>query len=1008
PIFGSIIARRGMSAFTAGETREIVFTYFEYFASPPAGARGIKILADEQDRLYEAGSEENNIFTYQLTSFYPDLLIEDPRQPGGNVNAGEFRLRPDQLKMRVRNAGQTAITSPFNILFQWTDSNNNPVGDPAVLNYSGGLATSRFFTPAGSYDRFLDGESYDFDSSQYPVIDQYVRNKPSGAARLRITLDPDNAIQELDERNNILSAEPSPTVDLAVLSARIEYEPYRLVINVRNNGPDDLPSISGNDLTLYWADEMGRPVRASNGVVLPNAFIVRRGMLAFGAGQEREQIFDASYLTNPPVGGAAIWIKADEQDRLYEAGSEENNILVYYLALPQTTGEEQAGQDEDLVADELAQEVAGSPAPSAQISLTAVEIIETERPGESIGRIVKIREQLGEEVAGEIAKEAESLKETAQTRKLAEKIDKAKDPKVLPGSPLYFFKNSWRAINSTLTFNLEKKTELKLRFANEKILEANKLSDLGKDDQVAKHLKSYEQDLQDAQSLLLKLKDKNQEAAKTMAGKVLGSQLRQQVLVGKFEKGASDENLAEIINVREKVSAGIGQTIGLIQDEEKITRVLSAAFSSEGSFGKPLRNLEVLKAIEEKVPEQAQSAIRLAQENSLQRFKNQFESMAVSQQDLLPDYLENAGGKATAYLKVFDDLKFAELKGGTQGQIATVKQELLSNLGEQIKEAQEKNPALLKGLLSDISGGTMGNLRVIKEMENNFSPELASTAVSDIKKEATGNFQAKLASLTSLEAEEKFIKETSARSADVSQIEIIKEVKESLPQKEKQIAEKLQAESLAVIKTKVAEAQKEKEQEKKEAKIRTIAGDDSKQIETIKEIQGAIGRKAADSLISAQAKNLKIKSEAVEIKQEAVKKEEKKEEVKIPEEKTPVKLPAPSVKAAPKELLLETKQDLTKTVEGDLIYFQAIAVMSSGEKKDVTLEADWQVLGLIGSMAKPGVFRAKLDLSVSELGESFGTVIATWKDAQSGEIFLAKSPVLKIKAKVENETDLRG
>ena len=45
------------------------------------------------------------------------------------------------------------------------------------------------------------------------------------------------------------------------------------------------------------------------------------------------------------------------------------------------------------------------------------------------------------------------------------------EPRILPGNPLYFFKGFARAVQSVTTFSPEKKAELKLRFANEKIIE---------------------------------------------------------------------------------------------------------------------------------------------------------------------------------------------------------------------------------------------------------------------------------------------------------------------------------------------------------------------------------------------------------------------------------------------------------------------------------------------------------------------------------------------------------
>ncbi|MFH1181281.1 MAG: hypothetical protein V1705_02750, partial [bacterium] len=211
-----------------------------------------------------------------------DLVIENTG-PGGNVDVGEFRLRPDRLFMRVRNQGREIITNPVEIGFQWINSSNEAVGSGASFTFDQDLATSRIVVPAGT-SRVFDGASYDFDSNQVPAIDRYIENKPSQAARLRIALDPNNLILEMDERNNALTAAPTPVVDLEVVSARIALTPYyQLIVTARNNSQTSVPSIAGNDLTLYWTDEAGQPIFGS--------IIARRGMSAFTAGETREIVF---------------------------------------------------------------------------------------------------------------------------------------------------------------------------------------------------------------------------------------------------------------------------------------------------------------------------------------------------------------------------------------------------------------------------------------------------------------------------------------------------------------------------------------------------------------------------------------------------------------------------------------------------------------------------------------------------------------------------------------------
>lgn len=95
------------------------------------------------------------------------------------------------------------------------------------------------------------------------------------------------------------------------------------------------------------------------------------------------------------------------------------------------------------------------------------------------------------------------------------------------------------------------------------------------------------------------------------------------------------------------------------------------------------------------------------------------------------------------------------------------------------------------------------------------------------------------------------------------------------------------------------------------------------------------------------------------------------------------------------ELIIKNSGVLAGILEGSPVSFSAILKGSSGEEKDVTNEVSWEVLGPIGKMEKPGFFVPQLDLSVSDLGEGFGYVVATWKGS-NGEVLLGKSGQIQV------------
>jgi len=100
-------------------------------------------------------------------------------------------------------------------------------------------------------------------------------------------------------------------------------------------------------------------------------------------------------------------------------------------------------------------------------------------------------------------------------------------------------------------------------------------------------------------------------------------------------------------------------------------------------------------------------------------------------------------------------------------------------------------------------------------------------------------------------------------------------------------------------------------------------------------------------------------------------------------------------------LEIVTTHTLRGVVEGERIFFKAIAIMGNGARREVTNEVSWRVVGPIGTMVKPGVFVTALDESVAEFGIGTGSVVAVWKDSLSRKEVFGKTPIFTVDPKVE-------
>lgn len=89
------------------------------------------------------------------------------------------------------------------------------------------------------------------------------------------------------------------------------------------------------------------------------------------------------------------------------------------------------------------------------------------------------------------------------------------EPKTLPNSPFYFLKDFWRQLRLTLTFNSVKKTELRLQFANEMLIEAKKLVEkTGNQELFQKAIDKYQKQIEKIQNQVEKFKNEDKDDIK--------------------------------------------------------------------------------------------------------------------------------------------------------------------------------------------------------------------------------------------------------------------------------------------------------------------------------------------------------------------------------------------------------------------------------------------------------------------------------------------------------------
>ncbi|MDP3779063.1 MAG: Kazal-type serine protease inhibitor domain-containing protein [bacterium] len=526
----------------------------------------------------------------------------------------------------------------------------------------------------------------------------------------------------------------------------------------------------------------------------------------------------AAYVAAPPADATKLRLTYDQFQELTEGeAGEGNNVVVVIRLTSQTTGDQLTAAEEELISQEIEQELTEETAEESTPSPT---------------------EETGEE--------SPSLPTSPTPTPSPTSTGKPFNPRILPGNPLYIFKTIGREIQALVTLDPVKDTELRMKFANVKILEANILTDQGNVERAAEHLKSYQRELEKINQMVAKIDEKNQQTVQNILEKATKNELKHQILIGKIEREIPSGKLVEVKEARTKILEEVTKSIESLNDE-KVEQILSSTLNDNGSPFRQLRNLEVLKAVEEKVPDQAKDAIRHAQENALKRFANQVEALPESHQKLLEGYIEKAGGDETLYLKAFDDLGRKEMKEETTQELLIAKEKILSRLENRLKEIAEKDPGQAKEVFVHLKDGSTDNLRILKEVAGKLDPAVA-THLIQVKREAEDKFVAKVKDLVFFEKEIK-------RTEDIKQIVLLKEVKLRVPPKEREVFEKVEKELVQSI---VDNIKRVKSSEAQRAFAKTATNDNPEFLEIIDKTFEK-DRVAHDILLKTQLAHIKTK-----------------------------------------------------------------------------------------------------------------------------------------------------
>lgn len=302
------------------------------------------------------------------------------------------------------------------------------------------------------------------------------------------------------------------------------------------------------------------------------------------------------------------------------------------------------------------------------------------------------------------------------------------EPTLLPDSPFYFLKEWQRGIGNFFTFNSVKKTERYLEQANEKLIEAQKIAEKTGNEEIAvKAMEKYQKAVEKTGNRIEKIKEKQKDNPdyQVLLDKYTEDGFNQHrvmsVLQNRFRE-IPKEAQNRIEGVREAVSVKLGEVLEAVDGEKMDERINRVTVRIEGGDLKQIKNLEVLKELESKLPESALPAILRAQENATERLKEKIEAIPVNErEERLSDYMETVSGNETRHLEILEDLKSrSDVSSGMKIMIESVEAKPLIRIKSRIEDLE--GDIAYDKYLEHLKDGSVERLNILNKIENKLSP----------------------------------------------------------------------------------------------------------------------------------------------------------------------------------------------------------------------------------------------------------------------------------------------
>lgn len=249
------------------------------------------------------------------------------------------------------------------------------------------------------------------------------------------------------------------------------------------------------------------------------------------------------------------------------------------------------------------------------------------------------------------------------------------EPTLLPDSKFYFLKNWGNALKMAFTFGQEKKAELNLKIASERLLEAQKLAEKTDNSQILeKATELYSQAMEKIQNNIAKFKETatSSEAVSKFLDKYTKQQLLHEQILEKLQSQVPTSTMEKIEQARERHMEQFGEVMQKLEDKTQVqNRIENAIEKIKGSDLKEIKNIEILNRLEGIVPEDIKGQIQQVQERILEKAQEKLQLMTPEQQEKVESYLNNVQEKLQGTMPALQN-SLNQLKQRIQNKVQSI------------------------------------------------------------------------------------------------------------------------------------------------------------------------------------------------------------------------------------------------------------------------------------------------------------------------------------------------